>query len=472
MQAPRPFPVSPPDSAWLRMESPTNAMTITGVLGFGSEFTMDDLREFVGQRLVPFDRFRMRIEGADSVRPRWVPDESFDLDNHLHEVVLPQPAGKAELEALVSRLMSEPLSFDRSPWSFHLVRKVGDAAGVAGSAVVGRLHHVIGDGIALMHVLIHAVDEYYDADNPTGRRPRGPRAPLPERLAETLKNAGAETVDLLRHPSHLADRLGAAGAGVGALGHLLAMRPDSRTPFKGAASTDKRAAWTDPIPLDLVKAVGQSLGAKVNDVLMSAAGGAVRRYFESVGQPVEDVTVRVAVPFNVRSLDRAHELGNSFALVFVELPVSPPTARERLATVKAHMDAVKESAEPAVVFGILQSIGRAPMWAHRLVVTMFSQKASGVMTNVPGPTEPLHIVGAPVTTLMFWVPQAGDIGLGISLLSLNGSVRVGVTTDAAFVADPSALARAFEEEFAALADEFGAAGDVAAGESAPGAQAS
>ena len=457
MTPPRPFAVSPPDSAWLRMESPTNAMTITGVLGFGSEFTMDQLREFVGERLVPFSRFRMRIEDPFSARPRWVPAESFDLDDHLHEVTLPAPAGKAELEALVSRLMSEPLSFDRPPWSFHLVRTVGDAAGVDGSAVVGRLHHVIGDGIALMHVLIHAVDEYYDPENPTGRRQRTAKPSLPVRLAETLKNAGAETAELLTHPAHLGGRLRAAGSGVGALGHLLAMRPDSETPFKGRASSDKRAAWTDPIPLDAVKAVGESLGAKVNDVLMSAAGGAVRRFFESVGQPVEGVTVRVAVPFNVRPLERAHELGNSFGLVFVELPVSPPTARERLATIKERMDAVKASAEPAVVYGILQSIGRAPLWVHRQVVKMFSEKASGVMTNVPGPAEPLHVVGAPITTLMFWVPQAGDIGLGISILSLDGTVRVGVTTDAAFVADPSALARAFEAEFAALADEFAGA---------------
>ena len=454
MTAPRPFPVSPPDAAWLRMESPTNAMTITGVLGLGTEFSMDDLRQFVGERLVPFDRFRMRIEGSGSARPRWVPDEAFDLDRHLYEVALPEPAGKAELEALVSRLMSEPLSFERSPWTFHLVRNVADDAGVAGSALVARIHHVIGDGIALMHVLIHAVDEYYDPESPTGRRRRGDKAPLADRVRGTLKNAGAEAVDLLTHPSHLGERVKAAGSGVGALGHLLAMRPDSDSPFKGAASTDKRAAWTGPIALDQVKAVGDALGAKVNDVLMSAAGGAVRRFFESVGQPVADVTVRVAVPFNVRPLERAHELGNSFALVFVELPVSPPTARERLRTIKARMDAAKRSSEPAVVYGILQSIGRAPMWTHRMVVKMFSEKASGVLTNVPGPDEPLHIVGAPVTTLMFWVPQAGDIGLGISLFSLDGTVRVGVTTDAAFVADPSLLARAFEDELAALVDEF------------------
>ena len=457
MAPPRPFDVTPPDSAWLRMENPTNPMTITGVLGVGGEFTMEHLREFVGERLVPFDRFRMKIEGIGSAKPRWVPDPAFDLDHHVHEIELPAPAGKAELEAAVSRLMSEPLSFDRSPWSFHLVRGVSDEAGVPGSAVIGRLHHVIGDGIALMHVLIHAVDEYFDPENPTGRGPRGPKRPRRERVVKTLKEAGAEAVDLVTSPSHLGDRLKSVGSGVGSLGHLLAMRPDSRTVFKGNASPQKRAAWTEPIALDTIKAIGEAMDAKVNDVVMSAAGGAVRRFLQSRGQPVDGVAVRVAVPVNVRPMERAHELGNSFALAFVELPVSEPTARQRLATVKARMDAVKRSSEPAVVFGILQSIGRAPMWVHRMVVKMFSEKATGVMTNVPGPTEPLHIVGAPLTTLMFWVPQAGDIGLGLSILSLDGTVRVGVTTDAAYVEQPSDLAQAFEDEFAALAAEFGAA---------------
>ena len=312
---------------------------------------------------------------------------------------------KRGLEEIVSRLMSEPLSFQHSPWTFHLVRNVADETGLAGSAIIGRLHHVIGDGIALMHVLIHAVDEYFDADNPTGRGPRPPRLPKRTRVAKTLKSAGAETVDLLTHPAHLGDRLKAVGSTVGSLGHLLAMRPDSKTVFKGDASPEKRAAWTGPIELDSVKAIGDALGAKVNDVLMSAAGGAVRRFLQSRGQPVDDVSVRVAVPVNVRPLDRAHELGNSFALAFVELPVAQATARERLTTIKARMDAVKQSSEPAVVFGILQSIGRAPMWTHRMVVKMFSEKATGVMTNVPGPTEPLHIVGVPITTLMFWVPR-------------------------------------------------------------------
>ncbi len=121
------------------------------------------------------------------------------------------------------------------------------------------------------------------------------------------------------------------------------------------------------------------------------------------------------------------------------------------------MDAIKGSAEPMVVYGILQSIGRAPQWAHRMVVKMFAEKTSAVMTNVPGPPDTLHIAGAPLSTLMFWVPQAGDIGLGLSILSYADQVRIGVGSDAAYVEHPDRLVAAFEAELDALEAEFGGA---------------
>jgi WS/DGAT/MGAT family acyltransferase len=436
------------------MEQPTNPMTITGIVGFGAELPLDRLRRFVDERLSRFDRFRMRIEGVGSTRPRWVPDERFSLDHHVFETQLPAPGGKAGLQTLVSDLMSQPLSFAHSPWTFHLVHDVDHGDGSVGSAIVVRVHHVIGDGIALMHVLIHAVDEYFDDDRPTGR-PRRPKRPPSDRALSTLKNAGAETLDLLTKPRHLGRRLKAAGGGAASLGHLLAMEPDSDTVLKSGTSPVKQAAWTGPIDLETIKAVGRAMDGKVNDVLMSSAAGALRRYFQARGEPVDGVTVRTATPFNVRPLEKAHELGNSFGLVFVALPVGEATAEARLRVTKERMDAVKDTYEPAVVYAILQTIGRTPMWAHRFVVRLFQQKASGVLTNVPGPQEPLHIEGAPITTLMFWVPQAGDLGLGISILSLDGVVRVGIAADAAIIDDPSELADAFEEELAALAEAFG-----------------
>ncbi|GAB5535174.1 MAG: wax ester/triacylglycerol synthase family O-acyltransferase [Rubricoccaceae bacterium] len=442
--------MSPADAAWLRMENPANPMTITGVLGFGTHLSLEDAQRWVTERLAVFNRFTMRVDGFQGARPRWVNDESFSIERHVMEIDLPEPGGQVGLETLVSELMSTPLSFDKSPWEFHLVHDVDDGHGRQGSALIGRLHHVIGDGIALMHVLLSAADEYFDADDVPGPKLRKPKKPLRSRVAQTAKGAVGETFDLITQPSHLVQRLSTTGAVGKALTGLLAMSPDSNTVFKAPATETKRAAWTGPMSLAQIKAACVALDAKVNDVLLAVAAGALRKYLTSQDQPVADVEVRAAVPFNVRPLERAHELGNSFGLVFLLLPVSVEGTRQRVEELKRRMLAIKGSAEPMVTYGILQSIGRAPKWAHRMVVKMFSEKASAVMTNVPGPQEQLHIMGSPIQTIMFWVPQAGDIGLGLSILSLNGDVRVGVCADHSTVPNPNELVAAFENEFASL----------------------
>ena len=450
---PRSKPMSPPDVAWLRMDNPSNPMTITGIIGFGETMTRERFMRFVEERLVPYDRFRMHIEGPRSRRPTWVADPDFDAGEHVIDIDLPEPGGQAGLEALTSRLMSEPLGFDRAPWTAHVVHGIDEETS---TAIIMRVHHTIGDGIALMHVLLSIADERFDPDTipPPSGRPRREKKPLPVRAAKTAKGAAGETADLFLSPQHALHRIKQVGGGVGSLAGLLAMRKDSHTLFKGSASPDKRAAWTAPFSLDVPKAIGAAMGGKINDVMLAVAAGALRRYLQSEGQPVDDVEVRVAVPFNVRPLERAFELGNAFSLVFVALPTDLADPRERLAAVKARMDDLKDSSDPAVIYGILQTIGVAPKWTHRMVVKMFSEKASAVMTNVPGPPLHLHLDGVPLNTLMFWVPQAGDIGLGISILSYAGRIQVGVTTDGAYVESPRGIVEAFEAELRALTDEF------------------
>ncbi|MEL6616210.1 MAG: wax ester/triacylglycerol synthase family O-acyltransferase [Bacteroidota bacterium] len=445
----------PADAAWLRMEEPVNPMTITGVLSFGRRVEREELIALVEERMLPFDRFRMRIDNPESPLAKWVPDERFNINEHIIEVELPHPGGRRGLESLVSDLMSTPVPFDRAPWSFHLVHDIDDEVQ---TAFVARLHHVIGDGIGLMHVLLSMCDERFDPKKLPGGAlapQRKPKGPLAKRIAKTARGAAGETKDLLTKPRHLWRRLRAVGGGVGSLTHLLAMPRDSQTVFKGTASARKQAAWTRAISLDTIKAIGRSTDAKVNDVLLAAATGALRRYLIARGESVRGVEVRAAVPVNVRPLERAFELGNAFSLVFLLLPVGEAHPLERLRILKQRMDALKDSQEPAVVYGILQSIGRAPEWGHQFVVDLFAAKASAVMTNVPGPTEALHMGGAPIQELMFWVPQAGDIGFGLSILSYNGTVRVGVAADAAYAPDPRPIVEAFEMEFAELAAQYG-----------------
>ncbi len=434
-----------PDAAWLRMETPSNPMTITGVMMTAERMTREQVIEIFEERFLHYQRFRMRVDNPESSRPSWVLEELFDINRHILPFELPAPGDQDALERSVSDLMSAPLSFAMPPWTIHHVENYGK-----GSALIVRLHHCIADGIAMMHVLLSMSDEMWDPSTISKPATPKPKRSLGSQLKRTALGALGEMKDLVTRPSHLAKRARQAGGGSKSLAMLLAMRPDSHTRFKGPASPQKQAAWSRPISVESIKAIGQATGAKLNDVLMTAVSGGLRRYLDDLGDSTEGVEIRAAVPFNVRSPERAHELGNAFALVFLPLPVGIEDPITRLDAIKARMNVIKNSSDPAIVFGILQSIGFAPGWVHRLVVKMFSEKCSLVVTNVPGPTDQLHWLSVPIDSLMFWVPQAGNIGLGISILSLNGEVLVGVAADANLVADPNVLVSSFEAEFDAL----------------------
>ena len=145
------------------------------------------------------------------------------------------------------------------------------------------------------------------------------------------------------------------------------------------------------------------------------------------------------VPVNIRPLDEAPELGNRFGLVLPALPIGIDDHAMRLAAVKDEMDVLKRTPEAAVSFAILQTIGATVAEVQRLIVSFFGAKASAVLTNVPGPQQPLSIAGQGIGQMMFWVPQSGRLGMGISILSYAGDVVIGIVTDEGLVPDPQAI---------------------------------
>jgi len=471
-------PLSNVDTAWLRMEDPTNLMMITGVMVFDAPMDFEQLKATIEHRLLRFDRFRQRV-----VQPRlplgslyWEDDPDFDLNNHLQRATLPPPGDQAALQELVSLLMSTQLDFSKPLWQFHLVENYGDGSTgpvlseteglTAGScALIGRLHHCIADGIALIHVLLSLTDTDPDAPWPVAqpearrRRGRNPLAALfrparsafktTARVTETLWHEGLET---LANPSHALDlaRLGTDGAA--AFGKLVLRWPDPKTLFKGKLGVAKRAAWSGPISLKDVKTIGRGVGGTVNDVLLTAVTGALRRYMQGRGEPVEGLDFRAVVPVNLRPPGVEPDLGNKFSLVFLSLPVGIADPLDRLRELKRRMDGLKGSLEAPVAFGILNAIGMAPSEIQDIVVNIFGTKATGVMTNVPGPREQLYLAGAPLSMLMAWVPQSGRLGLGVSIISYAGQVRLGVATDEGLVPDPETIVAAMHTEFDELLD--------------------
>ena len=392
-------------------------------------------------------------------RLHWEEDRDFDLDHHVVATALPPPGDETAARRLFGEFLSRPLDPSRPLWQLHVIDKFQ-----GGSALLARIHHALGDGVAMMLVLLSLCDvepESPPADGPVAATP----SPLSDLFGNTAERFAAfrrfadevmpDTMRLVLHPVEVlrrTSRVLIAGASTGALGRLLAYPPDSRTPFKGPLVLEKRAAWSRPLALDDVKTVGRALGGTVNDVLLSAVAGALRRYLARDEAPREDLVVRAAMPVNLRPLEHMSALGNRFGVVFLGIPIGIGDPLRRTAELKRRADALKRSAEPVVVYRILDAMGRVPLAVQRLVVRIFGAKATAVMTNVPGPRKTLYFAGRPMEDIFFWVPQSGHLGLGISIMTYRGRVRLAFGTDAGLVPDPSLLVEGFHDEWTAMAE--------------------
>jgi WS/DGAT/MGAT family acyltransferase len=452
------------DTAWWHMEAPTNLMMITAIMIFEGELDLARLRTTIEKRLLSYDRFRQRvIESAGPFGPvTWELDPNFDLDAHIRRVGLPGAGDKEELENLVSDLMSTPLDYNKPLWQMHIVEKYGD-----GFAVIGRLHHCIADGIALMRVILSLTDdspdlvwveeEEVEKGKRRGflRRAMSPAVGVAKTTGRFYSTVLSQSVKTVRHPGRIVD---AAKYGVdfsARLGLVTLRWPDPPTLFKGDLSVRKQAAWSDAVSLADVKEIGRASGGTVNDVMVAAITGALRRYLEERGEQTAGLNFRALLPFNLRPLDQPIELGNKFGLVFLQLPVGTVDKMERLQIIKQRMDELKNSTEPAVAITLLSTAGMLPKDIESQVFKLYHTKATAVLTNVPGPQQPLYLAGGRLRGMMGWVPQAGKVGLGISIMSYDGQVLVGINTNAMLVPDPATIIKYFHVEFNELRELVG-----------------
>jgi diacylglycerol O-acyltransferase / wax synthase len=448
------------DTAWLRMDRPTNLMLIVGVMVFDRPIAFARLQRVVTNRLVAYRRFRQRVV-QDFTGTFWEDDDLFDLDFHLQRTALPAPAGKAELEHLASELVATPLDPAKPLWHLQLVENYQ-----GGCAIVVRIHHCIADGIALTGVMLDLMYSTAEGDHAQPAKLKAPASgnehdhfwdqifqPLNEAVATSLKVSGAfwnKYFEFAFNPSRLLDYARTSSAVTLELARIAAMPDDATTRFKGKPGAVKRMAWSDPLALDEIKTACHTLGCSVNDLLLSAVAGALRSYLEAKGDAVEGIEIRALVPVNLRSAqqdpDPDKRLGNQFGLLALLLPVGIANPLERLFEVRRRMEELKNSLQAPVTLGILSVVGMAPKNLQQQILDTIAAKATAVMTNVPGPQQALFLAGAQLKEIMFWVPQSGDIGMGVSILSYNGRVQFGLLVDRGLVADPEDIVRRFGPE--------------------------
>ncbi len=459
------------DTAWLRMDSDSNLMMIVGVWVLQPGIRHDALAQRLKERLLQYPRF-MQCAVEDAAGATWMADPDFDIAHHLVVETLPKKPDGREQEALQERLAAlcmEPLDPTRPLWQFHLVPHYK-----GGSALMVRIHHCIADGIALISVMHSLVDGGAPPPLRPAREVRsGGLDGAEDWIAETLikpltqmtvKAMGMASEGAVRSMGMLMDPQAGMEKGmhdsldmaklayqaVSDLASLALMPDDSPTRLKGTPGHTKRVAWCAPLPLVEVKAVGKALNCSVNDVLLSCVAGAIGEYLKAHGEVVAGKEIRAMVPVNLRPLDQAHKLGNQFGLAPLVLPIGLDNPVERVYEVRRRMGGLKGSMQPLLAYGLLAVAGVLVKPAQDAMLNLFSKKTTAVMTNVPGPATKLKICGSTIEESLFWVPQSGTVGLGVSILSYGGGVQFGIVSDATLCPDPQAIIDRFEPEFAKL----------------------
>jgi hypothetical protein len=407
--------MSPVDAAWLRMDSATNPMIINTVLLLDGAVPHAELERLLRDRLLPHARFRRRAVAphVSLVPPRWEEDPYLDLASHLHRVALPAPADEGALAEYVSHAMSSPLDRNRPLWQVHHVEGLA-----SGSALIARVHHALGDGVALVKLLLGLTDE--------GPKPPPPKvgvtAPRPATARDLARMASARAVSLAR---------------------MLALPAEPQGPLKGPLGVRKRVAWSRPFDVAAIKRAAHAHRAKLNDIVVASVAGALRDYLAAHGS--EQRSLRAIVPVYVPASAEGADMGNHFGLVYLPLPVDVADPEERIAQAKRAMDDLKRAPDALVAMAVLGAMGMASEGVERLGIDLFTRKASVLVTNVPGPPEALHLLGRRLSTLLVWAPVSGNVAVGVTLLSYAGTLRMGLSADARVVQDPAPIVAAFEE---------------------------
>jgi WS/DGAT/MGAT family acyltransferase len=458
------------DAAFLALESGSAHahMHVGAVLVFeGAAPSYDDLVEAVVGRLHLVPRYRQRLYFVPfgQGRPEWADDPGFDPRDHIRHVQLAAPGDDEELARLAGHLAAEPLDRARPLWEMVLVDGLAPAEDGAGRfAIVARTHHALVDGVAGVAVAAALFDT-----TPEGRPPAAPasadpwvpraeptatqllgralarRAAAPLRAALALEQAA-------RAPGQVARRAGEGAAGLAAMA-LAGLQPVPSSPLNVPIGAGRRLAWVDA-GLDELKAVRSALGGTVNDVILAAVTLAIGRWLRARGDDTAGLGLRALIPVSVRAESERGALGNRVAAMWATLPVGCEDPIAVHGAVAAETAAVKRSGQAVGARALTQLAdlagpavlgGAARLQARRRWFNV-------VVTNVPGPREPLHLLGRRLRAVHPIVPLASDQALAVAIVSYAGRAGFGLVGDRDALPDLDDLAEALR----------GAIGDLAA----------
>ena len=409
--------------------------------------------------------------------PYWVLDPHFDLDYHVRHIAVPPPGGPDELCALVARIIGRPLDRNRPLWETYLIEGVDDGSGAAdGFAVLTKVHHATIDGVGGAQMLMMLLDHPESEGEPPGLDADLLAAPLPapDTVPGPAEMLGRAWWDLVSRPDLLVRAASRTMREVpriihteqfdvstrelrrrlpGPLGPALSRAIGADHPRRPAAGeadehhddggmprtrfnahiTANRSFTFRSVPFAAVRDLKRALGVTVNDTIMAACAGALRRYLEG-HDDLPEQPLRAMVPVSIRTFTEDDPWTNRVSSIFVHLPTDIADPAERVAAVHAAMDDAKHRFEllPAELIIDLASAvpGALSVQAARLatnprIADRSVLPSNVVISNVPGPREPLYLGPARLT---HYIPVSTVIdgqGLNITVQSYDDVVDFG-----------------------------------------------
>jgi len=467
------------DASFLHLERDSAHMHVAGCSVFtGDAPTYEELVEAIESRLHLVPRYRQRLAFVpfSQGRPVWVDDPYFKVRYHVRHTALPRPGADAQLKRLAGRVFSQALDRSRPLWELWLVEGLADGR----FALLSKTHHALVDGVSGVDIATVLFDTSPDPlpvappDHEWVARPLPSSAQLlADALLERATVPGEVTRGAraaLRGPRTVAARIGRAFGSVGALAWTgLQAAPPS--PFNVRIGPHRRFTWVEA-DLGQFKAIKDSLGGTVNDVVLAVVAGALGSYMRLHEHPTENVGLRAMVPVSVRADVERGALGNRVAAMWVTLPVGTTDPEQRLRKISEAMDAVKRSGQAvgAEILTHLSGFASPTIMAQAARLQARQRLFNLVVTNVPGPQFPLYLLGRELESVYPMVPLAENTALGIAILSYNGRLNFGLVADYDALADVEVMAdelRASIEELAAAAGAVPAAAPRGATSGAP-----
>ncbi len=438
--------LGPLDSLFLYLEKKEMPLHIGSVFILDGQISVDDLKALIQAKLPLIPRYRQRVvfPPLHAGYPTWEFDPGFDINGHIQGVHLKR-GGKEALQRLAGHIFSEVMDRNRPLWDLTVVDGLDDGR----CALIARVHHCLVDGVAGVALMQTILDASPTARPLPPQQPFHPPTPSPPwaLLADSMVSSYFHTVERLLSVQSAALNVAEKLLGEMLSGSLPLSAPDAseilpptqRFPFYAPSLGPRRVSWTE-FSMDEINAIRHLCGVTVNDLGMLILAGAMRRYAKSHRQSVKNRLLRLMVPVNLRNGDPNQGLGNKISLAPVNIPLDIADPVKLLDAIHKRTEAVKHSnaADLIVLGGSLLATLPVPLQAQ--LVGMLSNTVpvlpfDMVCTNVPGPQDPLYLLGRKILTYYPYVPIGDFMGVCCAMASYNGTFYFGLTGDCASAPD-------------------------------------